>query len=64
MKEEEAEKAEFDKWKDAFTVDNEGTMEDSQDESRGLLDDFVQYIKVLLQLDTIVLGLHSSNYMC
>ena len=62
MKEEEAEKAEFDKWKDAFTVDNEGTMEDSQDESRGLLDDFVQYIKVLL--DTIVLRLHSSSYMC
>jgi hypothetical protein len=46
MKEEEAEKAEFDKWKDAFTVDNEGTLGDSQEESGGLLEDFVQYIKV------------------
>lgn len=45
-KEEEAAALEFEKWKDAFSVDAEGTTEsDVQDESQGLLYDFVEYIK-------------------
>lgn len=48
VREEEAANAEFDKWKSAFVVDTEGTMEnDVQEESQGLLFDFVEYIKVL-----------------
>lgn len=50
LKQEEAANAEFEKWKDAFTVDNEGTMEDETKESGGLLHDFVEYIKVVLWL--------------
>jgi hypothetical protein len=47
VKEEEAANAEFDKWKSAFVVDTEGTLEnDVQEESQGLLLDFVEYIKV------------------
>ena len=46
-KEEEAANAEFDKWKSAFVVDTEGTLEnDVQEESQGLLLNFVEYIKV------------------
>jgi len=45
-KEEEAANEEFDKWKTAFSVDTEGTVEDdAQEESQGLLLDFVEYIK-------------------
>ncbi|CAH9087901.1 unnamed protein product [Cuscuta epithymum] len=45
-KEEEAAAHEFEKWKSAFSVDAEGTTEsDIQDESHGLLYDFVEYIK-------------------
>jgi len=46
VKEEEAANAEFDKWKSAFVVDTEGTLEnDVQEESQGLLLDFVEYVK-------------------
>ncbi|VFQ58617.1 unnamed protein product [Cuscuta campestris] len=45
-KEEEAAAFEFEKWKSAFSVDAEGTTEgEVQDESHGLLSDFVEYIK-------------------
>lgn len=45
-KEEEAAALEFEKWKGDFSVDAEGTTENElQDESRGLLFDFVEYIK-------------------
>ncbi|KAL5724754.1 hypothetical protein ACHQM5_007974 [Ranunculus cassubicifolius] len=46
-KEEEAALLEFDKWKGEFSIDAEGTTEenDGQDETRGLLYDFVEYIK-------------------
>ncbi|MCL7030360.1 hypothetical protein MKW94_025678 [Papaver nudicaule] len=45
-KEEEAAALEFEKWKDAFSVDAEGTTESEvQDGSQGLLFDFVEYIK-------------------
>ncbi|XP_019183043.1 PREDICTED: DDRGK domain-containing protein 1 [Ipomoea nil] len=45
-KEEEAAALEFEKWKDAFSVDAEGTTEsDVQEEGQGLLYDFVEYIK-------------------
>ncbi|PIA50691.1 hypothetical protein AQUCO_01200128v1 [Aquilegia coerulea] len=45
-KEEEAAALEFDKWKGEFSIDAEGTTENElQDESRGLLFDFVEYIK-------------------
>lgn len=38
---------EFEKWKDAFSVDAEGTTEnESQDDGQGLLHNFVEYIKV------------------
>lgn len=47
LREEEAANAEFDKWKNAFSVDTEGTQEqDVQEEGQGLLNDFVEYIKV------------------
>ncbi|KAG6546850.1 hypothetical protein Mapa_011703 [Marchantia paleacea] len=46
LREEEAANAEFDKWKNAFSVDTEGTQEqDVQEEGQGLLNDFVEYIK-------------------
>lgn len=49
-KEDEAANEEFDKWKSAFVVDTEGTVEnDVQEESQGLLFDFVEYIKVVIQ---------------
>lgn len=49
-KEEEAANEEFDKWKSAFVVDTEGTVEDDvQDGNQGLLFDFVEYIKVVVQ---------------
>ncbi|XP_026420091.1 DDRGK domain-containing protein 1-like [Papaver somniferum] len=45
-KEEEAAALEFENWKDAFSVDAEGTTESEvQDGSQGLLFDFVEYIK-------------------
>lgn len=45
-KEEEAAALEFEKWKGDFSIDAEGTTENElQDESRGLLFDFVEYIK-------------------
>ncbi|KAI3988222.1 hypothetical protein MKX01_012011 [Papaver californicum] len=45
-KEEEAAALEFEKWKDAFSIDAEGTTESEvQDGSQGLLFDFVEYIK-------------------
>lgn len=45
-KEEQAANEEFDKWKSAFVVDTEGTVEnDVQEESQGLLFEFVEYIK-------------------
>lgn len=48
--EEEAANEEFERWKSAFVVDTEGTVEnDAQEESQGLLSDFVEYIKVVIQ---------------
>ncbi|MCD7450956.1 hypothetical protein HAX54_009104 [Datura stramonium] len=45
-KEEEAAALDFEKWKDEFSVDAEGTTENEvQDGIRGLLFDFVEYIK-------------------
>lgn len=45
-KEEEAAALDFEKWKDEFSVDAEGTTENEvQDGSQGLLFDFVEYIK-------------------
>ncbi|CAN6458035.1 unnamed protein product [Victoria cruziana] len=45
-KEEEAAALEFEKWKGEFSVDAEGSGEDeTHDDSRGLLFDFVEYIK-------------------
>jgi hypothetical protein len=47
LKEEEAAAAEFDKWKSAFSVEVEGTEEkDAGEEGQGLLNNFVDYIKV------------------
>lgn len=47
-KEEEAAALEFEKWKGDFSIDAEGTTENElQDESRGLLFDFVEYIKAI-----------------
>lgn len=47
-KEEEAAALEFEKWKDAFSVDAEGTTENEiQDGGEGLLSNFVEYIKVV-----------------
>ena len=45
-KEQEAkENEEFDKWKDMFTVESEGTVEQEiQAESQGLLQEFIEYI--------------------
>ncbi|CAI0380036.1 unnamed protein product [Linum tenue] len=46
-REEEAAALEFEKWKVAFSVDDEGTMEnEGQDGNQNLLSDFVEYIKV------------------
>ncbi|KAJ7981606.1 DDRGK domain-containing protein 1 [Quillaja saponaria] len=45
-REEQAAAQEFEKWKDEFSVDAEGTTENEvQDGSQGLLADFVEYIK-------------------
>ncbi|KAG2639370.1 hypothetical protein PVAP13_2KG015500 [Panicum virgatum] len=45
-KEEEAVALEFEKWKGAFSVDDEGTTEsETQDDGQGLLHNFVEYIK-------------------
>lgn len=45
-KEEESANAEFEKWKGAFSVKEEGTAEEEmQDGGQGLLFDFVEYIK-------------------
>ncbi|XP_072958604.1 DDRGK domain-containing protein 1 [Typha angustifolia] len=45
-KEEEAAALEFEKWKGEFSVDAEGTTENEmQDESHGLLFNFIEYIK-------------------
>ena len=45
VEKEKAEAAEFDKWKDMFTVTNEGTVEEEMaEESGGLLAEFVDYI--------------------
>lgn len=42
--------AELEKWKDLFSVETEGTVEeDVKEESQGLLNQFVEYIKVLDQ---------------
>lgn len=50
-KEEEAAALEFEKWKDAFSVDAEGTTEnESQDDGQGLLHNFVEYIKVCISM--------------
>ena len=50
-KEEESANAEFEKWKGAFSVKEEGTAEEEmQDGGQGLLFDFVEYIKVISQL--------------
>lgn len=47
--EEEAAALEFEKWKGAFSVDEEGTTENEvQDGNKDLLSDFVEYIKVVL----------------
>lgn len=61
LKEEEAANAEFEKWKEAFTVDTEGTMEAGlEEESRGLLNDFVEYIKKhkCVQLEDLAAEFH------
>lgn len=61
VKEEAAANAEFEKWKDAFTVDTEGTLEEElQEESRGLLNDFVEYIKKYkcVQLEDLAAEFH------
>ncbi|KAL2943756.1 DDRGK domain-containing protein 1 [Bienertia sinuspersici] len=44
-KEEEAATLEFEKWKGAFSIDAEGTIENEAQESQDLLFDFVEYIK-------------------
>lgn len=49
-KEEAAAALEFDKWKGAFSIDAEGTTENEAQESQDLLSDFVEYIKVALDL--------------
>lgn len=50
-KEEEAAALEFEKWKGAFSVDDEGTTENEvQDGNQDLLSEFVEYIKVVLSL--------------
>lgn len=52
-KEEEAAALEFEKWKGEFSVDAEGTTENEvQDGSKGLLFDFVEYIKVIITYNT------------
>eukprot|EP00250_Pteridium_aquilinum_P011161 c19875_g1_i1 orf=397-1263(-) len=61
LKDEEAANAEFEKWKDDFTVDNEGTMEEEmKEESGGLLYDFVEYIKKhkCVQLEDLAAEFH------
>lgn len=61
MKDEEAATAEFEKWKHAFTVDTEGTVEDElKEEARGLLNDFVEYIKKhkCVQLEDLAAEFH------
>lgn len=69
-KEEEAANEEFDKWKTAFSVDTEGTVEeDAQEESQGLLFDFVEYIKVITMATGIRLlyesqGTGLENILC
>jgi len=45
--EEKAEAAEYDKWKDMFTVDQEGmAAAEEEGDSQALLEEFVTYIKV------------------
>lgn len=44
-KEEEAAALEFEKWKDEFSIDAEGTTENEAQENQDLLSDFVEYIK-------------------
>lgn len=59
-KEEEAAALDFEKWKGEFSIDAEGTTEDDvQDGSQGLLSDFVDYIKVVIQI--IYFSLQQSN---
>lgn len=48
-KEEEAAAMEFEKWKGAFSVDDEGSTENEvRDGNKDLLSEFVEYIKVVL----------------
>ncbi|MCO5565073.1 hypothetical protein L7F22_018744 [Adiantum nelumboides] len=61
IKEEEAANAEFEMWKDGFTVDNEGTMEEEmKQETGGLLHDFIEYIKShkCVQLEDLAAEFH------
>ncbi|OIW12091.1 hypothetical protein TanjilG_06296 [Lupinus angustifolius] len=44
-KEEEAAALEFDKWKGEFSVDDEGTLEEVEDNAEDLVANFVEYIK-------------------
>jgi hypothetical protein len=45
--EEAAAEAEYEKWRGAISTEAEGTVEqDAQEESQGMLGEFVEYIKV------------------
>lgn len=44
-REEQAANEEFEKWKSHIVVDTEGTLEDTEKQTQGLLVDFVEYIK-------------------
>lgn len=47
-REEQAANEEFEKWKSHIVVDTEGTLEDTEKQTQGLLVDFVEYIKVVI----------------
>lgn len=54
-KEEEAAALEFEKWKGAFSIDDEGVTENEvQDGSQDLLSSFVDYIKVISIADLLL----------
>lgn len=64
-KEEEAAALEFEKWKDEFSVDAEGTTEsDMHDDGQGLLSSFVEYIKVYFFIFPFRISFYSPVGSC
>lgn len=56
LKEETAANVEFEKWKGAFSVETEGTLAEEEAKVEGLLNDFVDYIKVIASGGDELLG--------